>query len=124
MSALAAASSSGSSSWVGTLIFAIPVLLLAFMFWSYIKRQRTFQKGQSSLEVGEEVSTTSGLYGTLVSLDDNHAILEAAEGVWLKFDRRAIVPSRTIAATRPDRRGNTSGSSASKDSASHTDTKA
>lgn len=124
MSALAAASSNGSSSWVGTLIFAIPVLLLAFMFWSYYKRNRNFHKGQASLTVGEEVTTTSGLYGTLVELDDTLAVLEVADGVRLKFDRRAIVPKSTLAATRRAGADADADRPASQKSAPHNDTKA
>ena len=126
MSALAAASSNGSGSWLGTLLFAVPVVLLAFMFWSYFKRQKQFQRSQASLTVGDEVSTTSGLYGTLVSLDDELAVLEVSKGVQLRFDRRAVVPRSKVEGTRPD---TTAAVDLAKDetaqpSDSHTDTKA
>ncbi len=100
MSALAAASSSGSGSTLGTLLFAIPIVLLAFMFWSYFKRQRQFQRSQATLAVGEEVGTTSGLYGTLVELDEQIAVLEVSKDVQLRFDRRAVVPRSKLEATR------------------------
>lgn len=114
MSALAAASSSDSGNWLGTLIFALPILLLGFMFWSYFKRQRQFQRSQATLAVGEEVGTTSGLHGTLTELDDEIAVLEIADGVRVRFDRRAVVPRRNLERTRTKRpAGDT-----------HTDTKA
>ncbi len=100
MSALAAASSSGSGSTLGTLLFAIPIVLLAFMFWSYFKRQRQFQRSQATLAVGEEVGTTSGLYGTLVELDEQIAVLEVSKDVRLRFDRRAVVPKTKLEQTR------------------------
>lgn len=116
MSALAAASGHGSGSSVGTLIFIIPILLLAFMLWSYFKRQRNYSRSQASLNVGDEVSTTSGLYGRLISLEDDIATLEVADGVRLRFDRRAVLPRAAVAQAR---RGRGAGASTSS-----TDTKA
>ena len=48
------------------------------------------QSLQSTLAVGDEVTTTSGLYGTIKTLDDNTATLEISPGVTVRFDRRAI----------------------------------
>jgi preprotein translocase subunit YajC len=72
------------------LIFALPVLLLVFMFSSQRKRQRQFTSLQSSLSVGQDVLTTSGLYGRIVSLDDTVVVLETAPGQTVRWDRRAI----------------------------------
>ena len=63
------------------LIFALPVLLIIFMFMTQRRRQREAQAVQSSLSVGDEVSTTSGLLGRLVALDDRIATLEVSPGV-------------------------------------------
>ena len=40
--------------------------------------------------MGDDVVTTSGLYGRVAALDDTVATLEVAAGVRLRFDRRAI----------------------------------
>jgi preprotein translocase subunit YajC len=72
------------------LIFALPVLLLLFIFSSQRKRQRTFTQLQSTLQPGQEVLTTSGLYGRIVSIDDTVAVLETAPGQTVRWDRRAI----------------------------------
>lgn len=80
------------------LIFALPVLLLLFLFNSQRKRQRQFTDLQSTLAPGQEVQTTSGLYGRIVSLDDTVAVLETAPGQTVRWDRRAIasvVPPQT-----------------------------
>ena len=42
------------------------------------------------LSVGDEVCTTSGLFGTITALDDTIATLEISPGVTVRFDRRAI----------------------------------
>jgi preprotein translocase subunit YajC len=43
-----------------------------------------------SLEPGDDVVTIGGLYGRVVTIDDREAELEVADGVTLRFARRAI----------------------------------
>ncbi|MBD3782354.1 MAG: preprotein translocase subunit YajC [Micrococcales bacterium] len=83
--------SDGSGSGLAYLvILGLPFLLLVWMFISQRNRSKQVQTLQSSLEVGEEVVTTSGLYGTITALDDTVATLDVGNGVSLRFDRRAI----------------------------------
>jgi preprotein translocase subunit YajC len=81
----------------GQVIFLLlPVALILLLFNSQRKRTRQAAALQSELSVGAEVCTTSGLFGTVVSLTDREVVLEAAPGVHLRFDRRAVatvVPS-------------------------------
>lgn len=72
------------------LILALPILLLGFMVWSQRKRQREVQSVQSAIAVGDQVVTTSGLYGTVKDLDDRTVNLEVSPHVVVKYDRRAI----------------------------------
>jgi preprotein translocase subunit YajC len=44
----------------------------------------------ASLEVGNEVMTTSGIFGTITELDDTIAKLEIAPGVTIRIARGAI----------------------------------
>jgi preprotein translocase subunit YajC len=81
--------SSGGSS-ASLLIFLLPVLLIGFMIFSQRRRQREVQSLQSGLSVGDEVCTTSGLFGTITALDDSVVTLEVSPGVSVRFDRRAI----------------------------------
>lgn len=82
---------SGSGSGLGYLfILALPFLLLIVMMVTQRRRAGAIQAMQASLTVGEEVVTTSGLYGTIVALDDTTATLEVGNGVQLRWDRRAI----------------------------------
>jgi preprotein translocase subunit YajC len=90
--------SNGGSSGASLLIFLLPVALIAFMVWSQRRRQRQVQSLQSGLAVGEQVCTTSGLFGTITAVDDQVVTLEVAPGVELRFDRRAI-GSRTPTGT-------------------------
>ena len=85
------ASSGGGSGLGSLLILAIPILLIGWMFMSQRRRQRDTQTMQASLEVGDEVSTTSGLHGRIVGIDDSIVTLEISPGVNVRFDRRAVV---------------------------------
>ena len=85
-----ATTSSGGSGYGSLLIFLLPVALIAFMVWSQRRRQRATQDLQAGLSVGDEVCTTSGLFGTIKGLEDNVATLEVAPGITVRFDRRAI----------------------------------
>ena len=40
--------------------------------------------------MGDEVVTTSGLYGTIVAIDDAVVTLDTGSGSTLRYDRRAI----------------------------------
>jgi preprotein translocase subunit YajC len=45
---------------------------------------------QSTLEVGDEVVLTSGVYGTVRSIDDAVAQVEIADGVTIRVARGAV----------------------------------
>jgi preprotein translocase subunit YajC len=75
---------------VNLLIIALPLLLIVFLVMSQRRRQRDVQQFQSELDVGDDVVTTSGLFGTVTGLDDTVVHLEVAPGMTLRFDRRAI----------------------------------
>ncbi len=76
---------------LGALLLPVLLLLLVgFMFWSQRKRARVIQQIQSSLNVGDEVCTTSGLFGRITAMDEVVATLEVSPGTTVRFDRRAI----------------------------------
>lgn len=83
--------SSGSGSGLAYfLILGLPFLLLIWMFFTQRNRAKQVQSLQGSLRVGDEVVTTSGLYGTITALDEKVATLDVGNGTTLRFDRRAI----------------------------------
>lgn len=81
--------------------------LLAVAFYLLILRpQQQRQKQQrelmSALKPGDRVMTVSGIFGTIVSLDADTAMLRIAEGVEIEVARGAIsqiVESFTTAST-------------------------
>ena len=72
------------------LILLLPLLLLAVLVLSQRRRARTMEEFQASVSVGDEVVTTSGLYGRVVGSDGTVVRLEIASGVVVRLDRRAI----------------------------------
>ena len=72
------------------LIFALPLLLLGWLFFTQNKRMKQMRNFSSSLDVGDRIVTSSGIYGVVTHLDDSTAWLEIAEGTTIRVDRRAI----------------------------------
>ena len=72
------------------LVLLLPFALLIFIVFSQRRRAQQVQALQASLAVGDEVVTTSGLYGTIVALDDTVVTLDTGAGSTLRYDRRAI----------------------------------
>ena len=72
------------------LVLLLPFALLVFIMVSQRRRTQQVQALQASLAVGDEVVTTSGLYGTIVAIDDAVVTLDTGAGATLRYDRRAI----------------------------------
>src|SRR3954447_24726943 len=84
----------------------IAIALMFLVFWVLIilpqqRRVRAHQALVRAIEVGDEVMTTSGLYGTITSLDEEDVLLEVAPGTVLKFARGAIAKDLTERAPQP-----------------------
>jgi len=95
-----------SGAGVGNLlVLALPLALLAFLVLSQRKRGRQTQDFQAALTVGDRVVLTSGLYGTILTLDEVTATLEIAPGVQVRVDRRAIGLMQPGAESTPVDRG-------------------
>src|SRR6185295_14093247 len=71
----------------------LPLLLLA-MYLLVIRPQQQRIRAQqalvASVEEGDEVVSSAGIYGRIVELDGDIAILEVADGVEIKVARGAI----------------------------------
>ena len=73
------------------------ILILVFLvvLWFLIirpqrRRQMQAQNLLASLEVGKEIVTAGGLYGTITALEEDEARVEIAEGVEVRVAKRAI----------------------------------
>jgi preprotein translocase subunit YajC len=82
-------SSGGGLSLV--LFFVVMGGIFYFLLIRPQQRQRRAQRALiQSLDVGDEVITMSGIFGTVRALDDESVTLEVAPGIDMKFLRGAI----------------------------------
>lgn len=77
------------------LVSLLPIVGIAFLFWFLIirpasKRQRELSRMQGALEVGDDVMLSSGIFGTLASVEGENVHVLVADGVTLKVARGAI----------------------------------
>jgi preprotein translocase subunit YajC len=91
------------------------LVLLALMWFLLIRPQRRrqleAQKMIDSLEVGKEIVTAGGLYGTITDMEDDELRVEVAEGVEVRIAKRAVAavvteeeePEETDAEEAPDK---------------------
>ncbi len=77
------------------LVSLLPLVAIALLFWLLVirpaqRRQKQVARMQGDLAVGDDVMLTSGVFGTLRGLADDHVRVEVAEGVVLKVARAAV----------------------------------
>lgn len=83
-------------------------LFVLMWFVLIVPRQRELRRHQAllrTLAVGDEVMTSSGIYGTIREIGDDHVSIEVAPGLQLRFARRAVaskVPDTGQAASTHD----------------------
>ncbi|MHB8262516.1 MAG: preprotein translocase subunit YajC [Acidimicrobiales bacterium] len=88
-------STKASTSSSGTLIYLLFMGLIVYVGWRLIFRpqsQRAKQQRQtiSLLSVGDEVMTTSGIFGTILDIDGDKVHLQVSDGCVLTMVRSAI----------------------------------
>ncbi|HZX55403.1 MAG TPA: preprotein translocase subunit YajC [Ilumatobacteraceae bacterium] len=90
LSIIAAQKSGGSA--LG--LFVPMILIGAAMYFLMIRPQRRKMRAQtelqSSIDVGDEVMTTSGLYGFVTLLENDIAWLEIDDNVQIRIARQAL----------------------------------
>ncbi|WP_395243004.1 preprotein translocase subunit YajC [Agromyces sp. MMS24-K17] len=85
------------------IMLAVLAVLIFFMFRNSRKRQAEARNLQSKVVPGAQVMTNFGLYGTIVSIDEeeNKVELEVSPGTVLVVHRqtvaRVVEPSETVA---------------------------
>lgn len=76
--------------------FALPLLMIVGFYFLLIRPQRRRQHAQqallASLEVGDEVMTTGGIFGTIVRIDEDEGVVtvEIAPGIQVRMVRQGI----------------------------------
>lgn len=90
--ALAAAAKPASSNY--SFLFII-IAIFGLMYFVILRpqrnKQRQAQQTQRQVGDGARIRTTGGMYGTIISGDDDNVLVEFAPGVQIKMMRRAIM---------------------------------
>jgi preprotein translocase subunit YajC len=94
---------------VPELVSLLPIVGIALLFWLLIirpasRRQKELVRMQSALSTGDEVMLTSGIFGRLTSIEDDHLTVEIAHGVAVKIARGAVaqVVQQELVADEPE----------------------
>jgi preprotein translocase subunit YajC len=75
----------------------LPLLLIGVVFYFLLirpqnQRRRAQMEMQSSIEVGDDIVSTAGIYGTITEIDDDYGIVtvEVAPNTEIRLARAAI----------------------------------
>ncbi|MEV0150944.1 MULTISPECIES: preprotein translocase subunit YajC [unclassified Nonomuraea] len=79
----------------GQLTSILPLILIAVVFYFLLirpqrKRQQEAAQMQNSLTPGARVMTTTGLFGTVVTVENDDVVLEVAPGIETRWVKAAI----------------------------------
>ena len=99
---LAAEDNSSSPIFSLGIFLLIPVAMYFLLIRPQRKRAKDQQALQSQLEVGDEVVTTSGMYGFITGFDEGERVwIEIDDNVQVRFARAAIQGKVDTSATPP-----------------------
>ena len=103
---LLAQSSGGKSGGSGLVSLGFLLLIPLVMYFLLIRPQRRRAKAaanvQSSIEVGDEVMTTSGVYGFVTGFEGDVAWLEIDDNVQIRISRAAVQRKVDTSGSGPD----------------------
>ncbi len=77
------------------LVALLPLVAILALFWFMVirpqqRRQKAVVSLQNSIQVGQRVMMSSGVFGTVTSIIDDRARLEIAPGTEIEIARAAI----------------------------------
>jgi preprotein translocase subunit YajC len=80
----------------------LPMVLIIVVFYFFMirpqmKRQKELQKFRSSLQKGDKVVTSGGMYGKIEEIKDNIIVLEIAPNVKVRVDKSVVLKDITDA---------------------------
>lgn len=74
----------------------LPLLLIIVVFYFFmirpqVKKQKELKNYRSSIQKGEKIVTTGGMYGKVTDIKDQTVTVEIAENVRIKIDKNAVL---------------------------------
>ena len=82
------------------LITFLPLIAVMVIFWLFMirpqaKRQKELRIFRDSLQKGDKVITTGGIYGKVVSVKDQIIVLQVDENTNLTVDKASVIKDPT-----------------------------
>ena len=72
-------------------LLGIIVVFYFFMIRPQMKKQKELKNYRGSLQKGDKVVTTGGIYGRITAVSDNTVEVEIASSITIKVDKYAIL---------------------------------
>ncbi len=72
-------------------LLLIIVVFYLFMIRPQVKKQKELRKYRQSLQNGDKVITTGGIYGKIVEVSDQTVVIEVQDQSRFKIDKNAIL---------------------------------
>lgn len=72
-------------------LIAILVIFWVFMIRPQAKRQKELRKFRESLQKGDKIITTGGIYGKIVSVKENMIVIQVDENTKLTVDKASVL---------------------------------
>src|SRR3954452_15948600 len=94
---------------IGVLLL-IPLAMYFLLIRPQRRRQRDQQSMQSSLEVGDEVMTASGIYGFITGFEDDKVWIEIDDDVQIRVNRGFLQGKVDTSGVTPPTKGTTAAS--------------
>jgi len=74
----------------------LPLIAILVIFWLFMirpqaKRQKELRKFRDSLQKGDKVITTGGIYGKVASVTDTIIVLQVDENTKLTVDKGSVI---------------------------------
>lgn len=74
----------------------LPLLLIIVVFYFFmirpqVKKQKELKNYRSSIQKGEKIVTTGGIYGKVTDVKDQTVTVEIAENIRIKIDKNAVL---------------------------------
>jgi len=91
---------SGAAGQSNPLVTFLPLILVFVVFYFFMirpqmKKQKELNNYRSSLQRGDKVITTGGIYGKVYEVKDNYVLLDVGGDVKLKVDKSALIKDST-----------------------------
>jgi preprotein translocase subunit YajC len=88
---------SPNQSPVPSIVFLLLIIVVFYFFMirPQMKRQKDLKNYRESLNKGDKVITTGGIYGKVTDIKDQTVTVEIADNIRIRIDKNAILKDNT-----------------------------